>query len=640
MNPLTNHLTAEPFTAPPVSKLQLLMEKSKVTRQESDRRLSKDQRENEGPGRTGEFRRIINLPSRLPAVPDEELRILMTNWLRLPLQTTVKPGCCPICGRFDWIKKEPMPQSMADTWCNERDYPRELKDAQARAIAEAVDRAGALCQLGVGAGKTLTAVLTATAFKLELGIERSGMLVPSKLVKPFKRAIERYRRHWLVPHRLEDFVVGYGRLSQEGNEDLLGRMGLGALLCDEAHALRERKSARTRRFLRVFKEFPATRFVGYSGTFIKQTPLDYWHLAKLALGEENSPLPKGWPEMQDWANVVTWERKFDALKKTDADGLDKLISPAPGCLTELGEPGDTPAQAFARRVLSTPGIVSTKSASCDASITAGFISPELPPILQEAVDSVLNDWEIPGGHVIVDGSGMHRAVSQLCLGFYSKLRFPENADREAWYEAKRAWSGFLRSAYAKWSLKLDSELPVINAIKDGKLKDPEGIYAKWCEMREAMKPWDEVIWLDRDWAAKVAEKWLGKEGGLLWTHWIPAGQRIAEALGIPYYGGGTDPEADAPFKSAVLSVAAHFEGRNLQFANRNLALTASPDAMLWQQLIGRTHRQGQEADNVEIRFYAPVGLTRDKIEQARVSAKWLAVQVNEDQRLALADWEE
>ena len=87
-------------------------------------------------------------------------------------------------------------------------------------------------------------------------------------------------------------------------------------------------------------------------------------------------------------------------------------------------------------------------------------------------------------------------------------------------------------------------------------------------------------------------------------------------------------------------VAAHFEGRNLQFANRNLALTASPDAMLWQQLIGRTHRQGQEADNVEIRFYAPVGLTRDKIEQARVSAKWLAVQVNEDQRLALADWEE
>lgn len=628
MNPLTNHLTAEPFTAPPVSKLALLKEKSKVAIQESGKRLPKDTRENEGPGRTGEFRRIINLPVRPPAMPDEDLRQLITQWLRLPLQTNLRTGCCHICDRPIWTEDRATTKQEAELWCDERDYPRDLFDAQARTIAEVVDSAGGLAQLGVGAGKTLTAVLVATAFKLELGIEKTGMLVPSKLVAPFRRAIERYRRHWLVPHRQEDLVIGYGRLSVDGNEDLLARMGLGALVCDEAHSLRKRTSARTRRFSRLFKEFPGTRLVCLSGNFVKQSPLDYWHLAKLALGDERTPLPKSWPEMQDWAHVVTWERLQEGFKP-----------PAPGCLSELGTPLDTPAEAFARRVMATPGIVSTKSASCDASITCGFLEPNLPRVLAEAVESVLNKWEIPDGHVIVEGSGMHRAVSQLCLGFYSKLRFPEDIDRDEWYEARRAWSGFCRSAYSKWSLKLDAELPVINAIKDGRLKDPEGIYERWRTMRAAAQPWDEVIWLDRDWAPEVAQRWLGTEGGLLWTHWIPPGERIAEALGIQYYGGGTDPEKDGPFHSAILSVNAHAEGRNLQFANRNLALTVTNDAMLLQQLVGRTHRSGQRSPNIEMRFYTPTELARAKIDQARLSAKWLGTQANETQRLCLADWE-
>ncbi len=592
-------------TLQPPSRLQALLDKSKVAIQEAGGRLSKTRLTNEGPGRTGEFRRILNLPTRPAAEPDEELRVLMTQWLRLP-----EP--CPFCAAGD---------------CDPNQYPVELRDSQARGIAEAVENAGALCQFGVGAGKTLGAILTATAFKLECGIDRTGILVPSKLVKPFKRAVERARRHWRVLPSLEDYVVGYGRLSLAGNEDLLVHMGCGAWICDEAHSLRDKKSARTRRFERLYKEQPATRFVGLSGTFLKNSPLDYWHLAKLALGDAKAPVPKSWPEMADWAFVVAPDPALP-------------MPPAPGCIEELGQPGDTPGEAYARRVLSTPGIVSTKQSSVDASIAASILMPKLPTAIADAVDSVLSMWEVPDGHVIVDASGMHRAVSQLCLGFYSKLVFPEGSDREGWYEARREWSRFLREAYRKWSMKLDSELPVINAIKDGRLKDPQGVYAKWKKIREEVVPWDEVVWLDDQWAAKVVTKWLGKRGGLVWTHWVPVGEQIARVTGVPYYGAGTDPEADAPFESAVLSVMAHFEGRNLQFANRNLLLTQTPSGAVLQQLIGRTHRQGQRADMVEVDFYAPVDLTREKIDAARLNARFLQEQTKEPQKLNMADWSE
>jgi hypothetical protein len=90
----------------------------------------------------------------------------------------------------------------------------------------------------------------------------------------------------------------------------------------------------------------------------------------------------------------------------------------------------------------------------------------------------------------------------------------------------------------------------------------------------------------------------------------------------------------------VLSVAAHHEGRNLQFANRNLCLTMTPSGKVWQQLIGRTHRQGQDADEVSIDFYCPTSLACDKLQAARLHADWLGIQQGETQRMSLADWSE
>ncbi len=596
--------------APRVNQLGLLLDKAVVSKIESGRRVSKRDVKDSGPVRSADFRRILALPVREPAIEDPELTALMNRWLA---RTWPLPLCN--CGT---------PTEVHHPTCTGVG----LRHAQARAIGECITAKGGICALGVGVGKTLTAILLATAFKLEHGIERPLILCPSGLVKPFQRAIVRAREHWQVVTGLEHRVIGYGRLSIVGSEELLERMAPGVVIADESQNLAGRKSARGMRFDRLFKACPGTRFIGLSGTIVKRSPVDYAHLMRRALGEDNTPLPKSWPEMDQWAAAVT----------INAETGEPML-PA-GCLPELGDPGDGAIIAFGKRVLRTPGVVSTKGASVDASICARILRPKLPKELESAIASVVETWEIPGGHVIADALGMHRAVSQLSLGFYSKLVFPPQADREAWYEARRNWARFVRESTRKWSMKLDSELAVTNAVDGGRLEDPERRLAGWREMKTKVTPQNVTVWLDRDYAPSLAEKWLKDGGGLVWSGWIPAGERIAEALGLQWYGAGSDAEADAPFKSAVLSVKTNKEGRNLQFTNRSLYLTMSPAADEWQQVIGRQHRQGQKSDTVFIDFFAPSDVAYGKLQDARARAVWLATQTGEPQKLTIADWEE
>lgn len=570
----------------------------------------------DGPSRSMEWNRIKALPWRAPAVESPEAVRVLTEWLRVqtPGRLAGTPGRCQYCG---------LPLT-GEQRCK---APIELRDAQARAILEITERGGGLGQLGVGSGKTLLATLLPTAFALEHGIRRAAILVPSALVAPVKRAIIQAREHgWRVLPNLERYVIGYGRLSVAGSEDLLPSLDIQLLICDEAHSLKAIKSARTRRFLRLFAK--KCHFVGLSGTFLHRSPMDYAHLAKLGLGEENSPLPSGYMELKAWSAVV-------GAPKIDEEPLP------PGALLGLGLPGQDVFEAFAYRVLGTPGIVSTKAASCDASIRARVLTPKLPEVLQKAIDSVLQDWEIPGGHVIADTMGLHRAVSQLSLGFYSRLVFPSGSDIDAYYDARRAWARFCREAYRKPSLKLDSELPVAQAVVLGTLPDPTGIHARWRETKARIIPQDDVVWLDKDHLPRLVEGWLkaGHGKGLIWTHWRPAGELLGES-GMRYYPGGTDPERDAPFKSAVLSVMAHGTGRNLQFANRSLLLTQTPNALQLEQWAGRTHRMCQQEDEVFLDFYAPTDLAKEKLASARLHAGYLSTQLGQVQRLSMADWEE
>jgi hypothetical protein len=90
-------------------------------------------------------------------------------------------------------------------------------------------------------------------------------------------------------------------------------------------------------------------------------------------------------------------------------------------------------------------------------------------------------------------------------------------------------------------------------------------------------------------------------------------------------------------KTVVASVAANKEGRNLQAWNRNLVVTAMPTGSLWEQLIGRTHRMGQQADTVYVDWVAACEEQDRGFQQLMADAKYIQDTTGQSQKLLYAD---
>ena len=103
----------------------------------------------------------------------------------------------------------------------------------------------------------------------------------------------------------------------------------------------------------------------------------------------------------------------------------------------------------------------------------------------------------------------------------------------------------------------------------------------------------------------------------MWTEHVAFG----EQFGANYYGAGTElTNVEGP---VVLSVKAHGEGKNLQRWSRNLAVSCPSSGKAWQQLLGRTHREGQEADAVTADIYFHTQVLRDAWDTAVEDAHYL-----------------
>jgi len=68
------------------------------------------------------------------------------------------------------------------------------------------------------------------------------------------------------------------------------------------------------------------------------------------------------------------------------------------------------------------------------------------------------------------------------------------------------------------------------------------------------------------------------------------------------YGAGQNPPMQG--HTCAMSIAAHGVGKNLQHGwSKQLILETPSSGKVWEQLLGRTHRPGQEADVVEAVVY-------------------------------------
>jgi len=83
-----------------------------------------------------------------------------------------------------------------------------------------------------------------------------------------------------------------------------------------------------------------------------------------------------------------------------------------------------------------------------------------------------------------------------------------------------------------------------------------------------------------------------------------------------------------------MSIRAHGVGKNLQHGwSTQIVLEPPSSGTVWEQLLGRTHRPGQEADTVSFYVYQHTEAFRRAVVQAREDAAYIQDTTGSRQKL-------
>lgn len=495
-----------------------------------------------------------------------------------------------------------------------------LRRLQALALYELGVYGGGFFPKGVGQGKTLTSFLAAYV----LDAERPMLCLPASLIGKTEKELEEiYAPHWRLPPNIRLFSYEKFGLADYASE--LEKFAPDLLILDEAHNLKNGDAARTKRFSRYMEAHPNTKVVALSGTIMDHSILEFAPILRWCL-KGSSPVPLSDSELNEWASALDVKApRGNELARFDVGELVRLANSVPG-LEQVKDDVSRARQGFRHRLVSTPGVVASFSGgeTVNASIRIKGIvfaptsapprdslgKPTRPPRPGEdptddhfyrlrAEMKMTNDWDLSSPMEV----WAHAREIALGLSYIWKTRPPED-----WIQPRKAWFKFVRAALkesAKNGGELDSPHQVECAVLDGSLTGGAAYLKAWFDIRDSFSPETVPVWHD-DLAINACVKWVKQSGpGLIWTEHTLFAQRLAEKTGLTYYGqkglatkGEFINDAN-PGKSAIASIDANKEGRNLQkIWSRCLYTSPTSRPKDWQQSIGRFHRPGQEADEV------------------------------------------
>ena len=549
---------------------------------------------------------------------------------------------------------------------------------------------GLFAPIGVGRGKTFVSLLIADRAFRRGESKRSLLIVPPNVLPQLVRtdvpAARRIfglrvpivvlagrdsvgRRSAASSDKRGLYVSTYTLLSTRDAEEVLAAVAPDLVILDEAHRVKRRSAARTRRLLRLLERVQA-RVVALSGTITSKSIVDYHHLISHALGD-GSPLPL------EEALVGAWAELLDATAGEDPGSsrtgpIRPLLEWASDAFPLEEIPKGLPGfrAAFRLRLNSAPGVV----ASGDAELGTSLLVRNVPVADPEGVDGhaevvrlskrVEDLWIDPSGDEIKHGMHKWRHLYELTSGFYYRLRWPEIAElverRSLTSEEAEAYlveairHHVAEQKYAKelreW-LKhrsrpgLDTPLLVASDMaRHGAANvGPGDLFPLWRAAKDLefdgmperiSEPVRLSAWKVRHAAVQAAaerdaaraEK--APEGVLVWYWHREVGEWLVEELQAL----GEDPlwcpaDSTRPGSSArildpanagricVVSQAGHGEGKNLQAFQRSVIAEFPRKADLLEQVLGRNHRFGQTADEL-----APVTINTSEFDAQNQAA--------------------
>jgi hypothetical protein len=503
-----------------------------------------------------------------------------------------------------------------------------LKPVQNLALYWARQQRGLVAPLAVGAGKTLLSALVSKV----LGAQRPILLIPPTMQIPLRRELEKLSEHFQIPKNL--FIVPYSQLSVAKSSELLEQIKPDLIIADEAHMLKNPDSARVRRFIRLFRNFPNTRLVAMSGTFTSKSLKDYAHLSELAL-RDGSPLP-----IED-ADLIAWSNVLDS-GSTPQD-RDWSIFAAFSDLRHIDDHEKRKEEArnvFRERFNATPGVVATREASVACSLNFFERNLPTPPEVTQALHELHRTWTRPDGEEMDSALSLWRLGMQISQGFYLRWVWPNGQIDWDWMEARSGWHREVRYFLQRNVPGMDSPFLVWNAVHREVLTEPSIVQAfhRWEAQKHKPQPPTETVWIS-DFLVRDALAWLKDHPkGLIWHNDV-AIETALRAAGVPTYGRGTVPALDGSKGGMALSVRVHGTGLNLQYHHHeNLMLSFSSSGKTMEQLVGRTHRQGQPEDEVNLWYYQHTADARAAVLSAREAARYIETTQGSPQKLSYGVW--
>ena len=291
-------------------------------------------------------------------------------------------------------------------------------------------------------------------------------------------------------------------------------------------------------------------------------------------------------------------------------------------------------RAFQSRLLETEGVVATPGDQVSCSLYVTTLHLGCNAATEENFRLLRDDWALPNGFALNEAVAVWRHARELALGLHYEWDPPAP---EEWLQARRAWSAFVREIL-RYSRTLDTELQVKLACQKGGL-DRLALDI-WAAIQPSFMATPKPVWHD-DTALLTCQEWLSKNEGIVWTEHTFFAEELSRKTRIPYYGAKGQTARGEQIEDAkgpvIASIAANSTGRNLQRWHRNLVTSCPSTATTWEQMIGRTHRDGQTADEVTVDVLFGCFEHWDGMQKARAAAQMAMDTLGQPQKLLLAD---